>query len=179
MGDTLSNKTKDLIFGGVILFFSIFMLLESRNIPVGILDKQIGFVASPKGFLVIIALSLLILSVLLIRNALKNSPALNKTNNNVKKDNSVPKEVLISMIILLFYVATIRIFGFFVNSFILLTVTMTIYYPKEKNIKLKGKKQIAIMVLKFSVLSIISLIIFHQVFVRLLNVDLPRNIFGF
>lgn len=153
------------------------MLIESRDIPVGILDRQTGFIASPKGFLIIIGSSLLILSVLLIIKTLRDV-SFNRTNSK-KKDNLLPREVLISMILLIYYVTTIRIFGFFINSFILLVITMTIYYLKEQNVKAKNKKQIILIVLKFSLISFISLVILQQIFVRLLGVNLPIGIFGF
>jgi len=174
----LVNIKNDLILGSAIFIFSLFMLTESKKIPSGILDEQIGFVASPKGYLIVIASVLLLLSSILLLKTIR-AMYLNKGWIKTSKEIFLPKEVFISMILLLFFVSTLNIFGFFLNSFILLVITMTIYYLKEKNVDVNNKKQLASLILKFSILSIISLIAIQQVFVRLLNVYLPTGILGF
>ena len=172
------NSKNDLILGSAIFIFSLFMLAESKGIPSGILDKQIGFIASPKGYLVVIASTLLLLSSILLLKTIR-AIYLNKGWIKTSKEIFLPKEVFISMLLLLFFVSTLNFFGFFLNSFILLVITMTIYYLKEKNVDVSNKKQLVSLILKFSIVSIISLIAIQQVFVRLLNVYLPTGILGF
>ena len=175
----MSNRRKDLILGCIILLFSILMLLESRRIPIGIIDEQVGVLASAKGFYNIVALSLALLAILLIIKTLR-ATSISKTDNSRKKEAAiVSREVFISMLLLVFYVSTMHIFGFFINSFILLMVTMTLYYLKEQRVNKKNKKQIRLVVLKVFVISIISLIVLQLLFGRFLKVYLPRGIFGF
>lgn len=152
------------------------MLLESRKIPVGMLDRQTGFIASPKGFLIIIGFSLLLLATLLILKTIKTPSIKGKSE---AKQSIMTKEVFISMIALVAYVATVRIFGFYINSFILLVVIMIIYYVKEKRMIIRNKRQLMVVVLKVFFISFISLIVLQQLFVRMLGVNLPRGIFGF
>jgi hypothetical protein len=178
------NKFYDLILGIIVLSLAILMLIDSQGIPVGVLDKQIGFVASPKGFIILIGSALLLLSILLIIQAIKKIflpvKKEEKTVRPIEKNESImPKEVFISMILFLVYVATIRTFGFFINSFILLVIFMTMYYLKEKRVDIKDKIKIRKVILNVVVISIISLFVLQQIFVRLLGVSLPKGIFGF
>lgn len=154
------------------------MLLESRRIPIGIIDEQVGVLASAKGFYNIVALSLALLAILLIVKTLR-ATSISKMDNRKMETAMVPREVFISMLLLVFYVATMHIFGFFINSFILLMVTMTLYYLKEQRVNKTNKKQIRLLALKVFVVSIISLIVFQLLFGRFLKVYLPRGIFGF
>ena len=175
------NKTKDLILGFFIFALSIIMLIDSSKIKVGRVDRQSGYLASPKGFLVIISSCLLLLSVLLIINALKiKNKKRNKTGaNNIINIVLQDKEVFISMAVLVIYVATFRILGFYINSFFLTVILITLFYTKERNISLKDKQQMVKIIKMGSVISITTLVFLHLVFVKILAVSLPRSFLDF
>jgi len=180
MGNKAVNKTKDLILGFFIFAISIIMLIDSSKIKVGRIDRQSGYLASPKGFLVIISSCLLLLSVLLIINALMIK---NKKRNETGATNIIniilqDKEVFISMCVLVAYVATFRILGFYINSFFLLVILITLFYTKERRIQFTDKQKIKKVIVLGSVVSIANIILLHLVFVKILGVSLPKSFFG-
>ncbi len=179
------NNLYDLILGIIVLIISIFIMFDTRNIQVGILDQQIGFIASPKGFITIIGSGLMILSGMLIIQSIVRffrplKSEISEEKEQIDKEKvMLPKEVLISMVVFVAYVATMETFGFFINSFILLVTFMTMYYAKEKSINIKDKEKVRKIVLNMIIISVISLFVLQQIFVRLLGVSLPKGIFGF
>lgn len=178
------NYLYDLILGIIITVVSLLMLFDSRRLKEGLLDKQIGFVASPKGFIIMIATGLLILAILLIIQSVTRlikpfpNTVINDKDEYVKKETMLPKEVLISMIVFTAYVATIEIFGFLVNSFVLLVILMTMFYIKEIKVDTKDRKKIIKIFFSIVIISIVSMFLIQQIFVTVLRVGLPKGIFG-
>lgn len=171
----MQNKISDLILGVIIFLGSILILLESNKITVGAIDREIGLLASPKGYILIIGICLLFLSFLLIIKTIR-MPA--KSQVETAKKQFLPKEVFISMVVLIIYVATLHVFGFYINSFFLMMVTMITYQCKDKGIGIKNKKELSGIIIKALIVTLISLIVLQQLFVKLLGVILPRGFLG-
>jgi len=86
--------------------------------------------------------------------------------------------VFISMCVLVAYVATFRILGFYINSFFLLVILITLFYTKERRIQFTDKQKIKKVIVLGSVVSIANIILLHLVFVKILGVSLPKSFFG-
>jgi hypothetical protein len=130
-----------------------------------------------------IATGLLILAALLVIQSITKllRYRISAADNNdmaTKTEPMLPKEVLISMIVFTAYVATIEIFGFLINSFVLLIILMTMFYVKEVKVDTTNKKGLVKVFINIVIIATISLFLIQQIFVTILKVGLPKGIFG-
>lgn len=155
------NNSKDLGVGLFLVFFSVFLYMMSITIKVS-KAETLGPQFLPK----IISVLLGILSLILIKNAIKN-------RKNVIKKEKLEKELnlplLLSILLLLFYITTINFIGFILVSIIYLFLQIRILSLGKPIVK----KEIIIEI----IVSIVVPILIYFLFYKIFNIFLPMGIF--
>jgi hypothetical protein len=167
---SLIKKTNDLILGICSLIISLWLVLDSSLIKGFALVSSTPFLARPDVYVRIIAAVWAILALLLV---LKSLNLTGQVTERVKFSFNLPLVTLLPMVAFIFCILILEDVGFFISSFVLMTVMCFVFQLKEKHLTLRADKEVFKILgisCGFSVVLVFSL---EQIFTHLLKVTLP------
>ncbi len=156
----MTNKKRNLVTSVLFLVFGAFMLVQSLAVPHKIpSDVGSGYVPA------FVAICLLVVSgAKLIITLMNHDPA----DNKVKKSDSSAKGGVVTILIILAYMAAFEPVGFIVSSILFLFALMNWFANKDnRNLPL------------FAVISVLLPVAVDALFVFVIKMPLPKGIIGF
>ena len=161
----------DLILNIFLFAVAVILFMRESNIPV-VMEFNVPPIAKSRAYIRFITASLMVLSGILVVRASKN--LLKKEEG--KNVGMFSASVIITVIAFICYLLLMNIIGFYIDSFLLIIVLLTVYRLKEKGVEKPTRKQLMKTVLFSVVYAFISMILLHLIFVECLSVIVPRGI---
>jgi hypothetical protein len=166
----LIKNVNDLAIGIGLLLVSLWLLMDPTLIKGFVLATSTPFLARPDIYVKLIAGGLVILSVLLIFKSINLTGRVTEKN---KFSFRLPLVTLIPMIAFVLCTLVLEEVGFFISSFVLMTLMCFIYQIKEKQQEFKASKAIYKSLAISCVFSLALVVVLEQIFTHLLKVTLP------
>lgn len=166
----LIKKTNDLVFGVGSLIVSLWLVLDSSLIKGFTLASSTPFLARPDVYVRMIAGGWAILAVLLI---LKSLNLTGQVTERVKFSFNLPLVTLLPMVAFIFCTLILEDVGFFISSFVLMTVMSFVFQLKEKHLTLRADKEVFKILGISCGFSLVLVFALEQIFTHLLKVTLP------
>jgi putative tricarboxylic transport membrane protein len=163
------KKYGDLISGSFLLILSVAMFIASFYV------KRLTISSIGSGFVPqVVAVLLAIVSIAIIRHgiiAVRNNPKAEKKKSAIKKDSKEEKlnvtGVLITLVLIVIYIATLASVGFLITTAMYLFLQITALATKEQ-------RKIPL----FIIISILTSTSVYFIFIKVFHLMLPSGILG-
>lgn len=156
----MTRKTKDILISLVFIILGIFIFIQSMSMD-PLMKNDVGSGFFPK----VVAIVMIAMAILNLIVAFKEG------NNLIEKKEQKNQDSFggwATIVLIGIYVITYQSVGFLIGTSIYLFLQIMILSPKEKmNIPL------------FAIISVVTPVFIYFVFTRLINMPLPKGIFGF
>lgn len=162
-------NTKDIGLGLIMMGLSLYILLGSNVVIGNSIFKENIIVGRAEFYLKFLASIMILISLILIVRAL-NKSGLKGDNVTSIQSNNVVK---LSFAALIIYILVLKLKGFFLSSFLLVTFLSFIIRLKENGIDINDKKLVFKSFLISCIFSLISVLVIMYIFKNWLNVVLP------
>ena len=157
------KKYGDLIVGAFYAVLSAAILIMARALP-----KSKVMAIGPDFMPTVVGVISLVLSVILIVQAIGKLHANKGADEVKKKDESDYKRVLESLILATIYVNVLKPVGFLISTFVYLTLQMIVLAPNDK----RSKKEI----LKYVIINLVFTVVVFVLFRYGFKIILPSGI---
>lgn len=154
----MTKKVKEILISVVFMLVGIFIYLQAMNIE-PLMKNELGSGYFPK----VVAGTMIVLSILNLFLNLKNTHI--EDENNTKSDlfGGLSTIALIGIYSLLYQKV-----GFLIGTSLYLFLQILILAPKEKR-----------NIMLFAIISVVFSVFVYYLFTRIINMPLPKGIFGF
>ncbi len=165
-----ANRIKDIILGTMMISFSLYILLSESVIKGNSIFRESIVIARADFYIKFLAVLLIIISFIVFIKAFLPSKDSEENINSKKKNNFL---AIFSFIGLAVYTAVLKRIGFFVDSFLLVTLLSFLIMIEEKSLDLKKKSVLIKGLLQSVVISLITVSVITFIFTNWLKVVLP------
>jgi len=161
----MKRWVRDIIYSCVLLVFCAVMWIESNGFVQNLIKVEI---AKPTAYAHLWIGLLAALAVLQLIRALKNKP-----------DEELPRIftplAIITLGSLVVYVATVRLLGFLLDTFLLMSLLLLSYAAAMKKIDRTNKKKMILQILMYLAIAFVITFAVKYVFTELLSAKLPKG----